>query len=119
MNQLNGTYAMMMAMVAVKTGTNSSRTLFHAAVHGSRPWSSFSTWSSMMTIALSTTIPSTTISPASETVWSSTPSAARIPSVMKTQMGIVMAATLATRSGSSSIVTRMTETIAMPKSRRK
>ncbi len=70
-------------------------------------------------MALSTTMPNTTINPASETVCSSTPNKYKMPTVIKMVMGIITPATAATRKGSNNIVTMITAIIAMKNSSRK
>ena len=107
------------AIVAVNTGTNSSWALFHAAFQGGLWWSNFSICPSNTTMALSTTIPNTTINAASDTVCSSTPNPYKIPSVIKIEIGIVAPATAATRKGSKSMVTIITAIMAMKNSFRK
>jgi len=47
------------------------------------------------------------------------PQASNMPKVMDTETGMAIAETSATRKGSSSMVTRITATIAMPNSRKK
>jgi hypothetical protein len=74
---------------------------------------------SAITIASSTTMPSTTIKAEIDTCCSSTPRAFKPAKVIETVTGIVIAATNATRNGNSSIVTRMTAAIAIPNSRKK
>ncbi len=64
-------------------------------------------------------MPSTTISAAIDTCCSSIPQAFSIPKVIDTDTGMAIADTSATRSGSSSMVTRMTAKMAMPNSRKK
>ena len=68
-------------------------------------------------MASSTTIPSTTISAAIETWCNSMPKAFSRPKVAEMVTGIATAETRATRNGSSSIVTRITEAMAIPNSR--
>ena len=67
---------------------------------------------SAMTIASSTTIPSTTISAAMETWCSAIPSAFITPSVPHRVTGMARAAMRATRNGRRKSVTRMTEPMA-------
>ena len=109
----------MIAIVAENTGTNNSLALFQAAFQGVSLWSNFSICPSKTTMALSTTIPNTTIKPANETVCSSTPNAYKIPIVMKMEIGMVAPATAATRKGSKSIVTIITAKMAMANSFKK
>ena len=69
-----------------------------------------------MTIELSTIIPSVTISAANVTVFSSMPKAKKSPKEMKMEIGMVLAATNATRMGSSNITTPTTAMMAMSSS---
>ena len=73
----------------------------------------------MTTIELSTTIPSTTISAARVTMLSSILARYITPTEIKVLSGIVIAATIAERSGNSTIITRMMITIEIIRSRRK
>ena len=68
---------------------------------------------------LSTIIPSVTMSAAKVTVFSSNPKALYKPRDMKILIGMVEAATKATRIGSRSITTMTTATMAMTSSWRK
>ena len=74
---------------------------------------------SMMTMELSTIIPSDMISTASVTVLSSIPKALNSPRDMNMVMGMVDAATRATLMGSRSMTTITTATMAMTSSSRK
>ena len=67
---------------------------------------------------MSTIIPSTTTSAARVTVLSGMPNRYMIPTEMKVDSGMVMAATMADRSGKSSIMTRMMMAMATNRSRR-
>ena len=73
----------------------------------------------MTTMLLSTTIPSTTMSAARVTMFSSMPIIYIIATLMNVLSGMVMAATIAERSGKSTIMTRMMMTIEMSRSRKK
>ena len=73
----------------------------------------------MMTMASSTTIPRTMVSPARDTVCKSMPAAHMIPRVERMEIGMADAATRATRVGSRMTVTRMTAMTAMANSFRK
>ena len=70
-------------------------------------------------MALSTTIPNTTISAASVTMFSSMPAINMTDTLMNVLSGMVMAATMAERNGKRTIITRMIMAIEMSKSRRK
>ena len=70
-------------------------------------------------MALSTTIPKTTISAAKVTVLSSILTIYIMPTEMNVLSGMVMAATMAERNGNNTIITMMMMTIEMSKSRRK
>ena len=72
-----------------------------------------------MTMALSTTMPSTTINAEIETCCNSMPYAFNMPKVMATDAGMAMAETNETRSGNRSMVTRMTAPMAIPNSPKK
>ncbi len=65
----------------------------------------------MITILLSTIIPRVTIRAASVTVLSSIPHAIKTPRAISIAIGMVAAATLATRIGNSSMITNITEQI--------
>ena len=73
----------------------------------------------MTTMLLSTTMPSTTMSAASVTMFSSMPSIHMMPTEMNVLRGTVMAATMAERRGKSIIITSTMMTIEMMRSRRK
>ena len=68
---------------------------------------------------LSTTIPNTTIRAARVTMFNSMPAIYIIPTEMNVLSGMVMAATMALRSGKSTIMIRMMMTIEMSRSRKK
>ena len=70
-------------------------------------------------MALSTTIPNTTMRAAKVTMFSSMPIIYIMDTEMKVLNGIVMAATMAERKGNSTIITRMMMNMEMSKSRRK
>ena len=90
-----------------------------AACFGSCPLPRYSRYPSMTTMALSTTIPNTTMSAARVTVFSSIPAMHMIPTEMNVESGMVMAATMAERKGKSTIITNIMMTIEMMRSRRK
>ena len=70
-------------------------------------------------MALSTTIPSTTMRAAKVTMFSSIPTMYMMDTETKVLNGMVMAATMAERKGKSTIITRMMMAIEMSRSRRK
>ena len=70
-------------------------------------------------MALSTTIPRTTMSAANVTMFSSMPIIYMIDTEIKVLSGIVMAATMADRNGNNTIITRMMMSMEMSRSRRK
>ena len=107
------------ARVAVNTDGKSSLALLRAAFQTDCPSSSFSTWLSITTMGSSTTIPSTIIRAAKVTVFSSIPSININASVARMVIGMVAAATEATRKGKSSSVTIITPARAKPNSLRK
>ena len=73
----------------------------------------------MTTMELSTIIPSTTMSPASVTMFRGMWEKYMNATEMNVLSGMVMAATMADRSGKSIIITRMMTTIESNRSRRK
>ena len=73
----------------------------------------------MITIELSTIMPNVTIKAANVTVFSSIPNALKSPNEIKIVIGMVEAATKATRKGNSNITTMMTATMAITNSFKK
>ena len=70
-------------------------------------------------MALSTTIPNTTMSAAKVTIFSSMPAIYIMDTETKVVNGMVMAATMAERKGNNTIITRMMINMEMSRSRRK
>ncbi len=92
--------------------------LSSAASHGFIPDFRLYMYPSIITMELSTVIPSTTTSAAKVTVLRGMPNMYISPMLIKVLSGITMAATRAVRIGKSTIITRITTSMAMNRSRR-